>query len=274
MLEQENGKKAGTASAGVLRATGVIWFMAALVGQMIFVAFIILYYGTRTATGNFAGWNDKETLITGHVPGDDFGNFMFALHVLMAAVITLGGLYQLIPFLRARFLAVHRWNGRLFMLTAYIMALGGIWMTWGRGSHLSDISALSVSLNGVLIVIFASLALRHAMARQIDVHRQWAMRTFMVVNGVWFFRVGLMGWIVIMQGPVGMNATLSGPADIALSFGSYLVPLAGLELYMAAQRSVSGAFKIATSLVVLVLTALMALGIFGATMFLWLPSMY
>lgn len=254
-----------------LSLTGQIWFMVALVGQAVFIAFIIAYYGSRTAAGNFAAWNDKE-LIVGHVPGDGIGNLMFAIHVLLAAYVTLGGLFQLIPALRKRFPAVHRWNGRAFIATAIFMALGGIWMTWMRGSHLSVISGLSVSLNGVLILVFAGLALRAAMQRRIDRHRRWAMRTFMVVSGVWFFRVFLMAWIVLNQGPVGMNSTLSGPADIALSFGSYLIPLAGLELYFAAQDSPSGSVKRATGGLVLCLTALMAIGIFGATAFMWFPQ--
>ncbi len=256
----------------LLSLSGKIWFVAALVGQAVFIAFILSYYGSRTATGNFAAWNDKG-LITGHVSGDAIGNTMFAVHVLLAAYVTFGGLFQLIPALRQRFPAAHRWNGRAFIATAMFMALGGLWMTWVRGSHLSLISGLSVSLNGVLILVFAGLALRAVMQRRIDTHRRWAMRTFMVVSGVWFFRVFLMAWVVLNKGPVGMNNTLSGPADIALSFGSYLIPLAGLEIYLAAQRSHSGSFKLATSGLVLCLTAIMAVGIFGATTFMWFQDM-
>lgn len=95
------------------------------------------------------------------------------------------------------------------------------------------------------------------------------MRTFMVANGVWFFRVGLMGWILVNQGPVGMNATLSGPADIALSVGSYLLPLAGLELYTTARRSESGILKAFALAGVGALTIFMSVGRFGAIMFMW-----
>ena len=48
---------------------------------------------------------------------------------------------------------------------------------------------IGVSLNGVLIMIFAEIALRYARARKIAVHRRWALRTFMVVSGVRFLRV-------------------------------------------------------------------------------------
>ena len=95
----------------------------------------------------------------------------------------------------------------------------------------------------------------------------------MVVSGVWFFRVFLMAWIVLNGGPVGMNSTLSGPADLAIQFGSYLIPLAGLEVYFLAQRSTSSAMKFAASSLVFGLTLLMAAGIAGAILFMWLPDM-
>jgi len=152
------------------------------------------------------------------------------------------------------------------------MAFGGLWMTWGRGSHLSVISAISVSLNGILIIVFATLALRFAMKRRFDLHQQWAVSTFLVVNGVWFFRVAIMGWMLINQSPRWMNNTLSGAADIALSFGSYLVPLAAYYLYRFAKSRSSQSLRIFTSIVILLLTLFMIVGIVGATLFMWFPS--
>lgn len=256
----------------LLRWSGMIWLAVAIAGQAAFVAFILAYYGTRTAAGNFESWNDKS-LITGHVRGDTTGNIMFALHVLLAAYVTVGGLIQLIPALRVRYRALHRLNGRAYIATACFMALGGLWLTWARGSYLSVISGVSVSLNGVLILVFAALALQFARQGRYEQHRRWAMRTFMVVSGVWFFRVFLMAWIVLNGGPVGMNSTLSGPADLAIQFGSYLIPLAGLEVYFLAQRSTSSAMKFAASSLVFGLTLLMAAGIAGAILFMWLPDM-
>ena len=261
----------GAGMAGkLLKSSGVIWFLTAMIGQVAFIHFIVVYYGGRTVSGNYAGWNDKP-IIKGFVEGDGPGNVMFALHVLLAAVITLGGLMQLTPPLRQRFPALHRWNGRLFMLLAVFMALGGIWLVWVRDTRLSDASAWPTTINGLLILVFAAFALRFAVARRIDEHRRWAMRLFMAVNGVWFFRVMIMAWIIVNQGPRWNNATLSGPADLALSYGSFVVPLLGLELYFAATGSQSGLRKALTAIFVLVMTVLMALGIFGTITFMWGP---
>lgn len=260
-------------TAALLRRSAAAWFIVAAVGQMAFIGFILLFYGVRTATGNFAAWNDKP-LIDGYVGGDDVGNAMFAAHVLLAAVMTLAGLMQLVPQLRQRRPRLHRWTGRIFLFLAAVMALSGVWLTLVRGTYLSSISAVAILLDAVLILVFGALALRQALKRRFDSHRQWAMRTFMAASGVWFLRVGLMGWVLVNQGPVGMTQALSGPADIVLVFGSYLIPLALLEIYFAAGRGRSGAFRVLVALLVLAATAFTALGVFGTIALMWAPYVF
>lgn len=265
-------RRTGGAS-GFLRLTGVIWFIAAAIGQAAFIYFILAFYTPRTLSGDYAAWNDK-LLIDGHIEGDGLGNVMFAAHVFGAALMTFGGLLQLVPQVRARLPALHRWNGRLFVIAACGLALGGLWLTWGRGTYLSLISAVAVSLNGVLILWFTIAALRLAIQRRFDDHRRWAMRAFIAVNGVWFLRVGMMAWVIGNQGPVGMNRQMSGPADIMLIFGCYLIPLAVLEVYFAAQRSASEAAKWCAGGLVLAMTGVMGLGIFGAVTLMWGPHIW
>jgi len=254
----------------LLRNTAVIWYLVAAVGQLGFLYFILAFYGVRTVSGNLAGWNDKP-LIDGYIAGDNVGNLMFAVHAIGAAAITLGGLLQLVPMIRQRYPSFHRWTGRVFIALAWVMAIGGLWMVWIRGTYLSVASAIAISLNALLILAFTALALRAALAGRIAEHRRWALRGFMMVSGVWFLRVGIMAWIILNQGPVGMTDSLSGPADIALVFASVLVPLAVLEIYLAAQRSRQPSHKIAASALVLAMTALMAIGVFGTIRFMWGP---
>ena len=261
----------GPSGVALLRRSALIWFLIAAAGQAAFIWMILAHFGRRTLTGDFAGWNDKP-LIKGYVPGDDPGNLMFAVHVLLAAVVTLSGLMQLVPALRRRAPALHRWNGRVFLVTAVVMALGGLWLTWGRGTYLSLISAVAVSVDGVLILIFGALAWRTAVRRDFQAHRRWAMRAFLAVNGVWFLRVGLMAW-AIATGGLGMNRTLSGPADVVLQFGAYLIPLAMFEAYLRAGRSPAPSVKRLTAAGMILAAAVTALGVFGAVAFMWGPYM-
>ncbi len=254
----------------LLRRMGVVWFAVAAIGQIGFVYFIIAYFGRRTVAGDFARWNEKP-LIDGHIEGDGPGNVMFISHALLAAVITLGGLLQLIPQIRARAPWFHRWTGRVFAVIAIFMAIGGIWLAWVRGTRLSDVSAIAITLNALLILWFVGVAWRFALARKIDAHRRWAMRAFLAVNGVWFLRVGIMAWVLLNQGPRWMDRTLSGPADIGLVFGCYLIPLAMLEIYFAAQRSQTAAPKHVAAGLLAVMTLITAVGVFGTIAFMWGP---
>lgn len=255
----------------LLRRSAVGWFCIAVAGQGAFIAMILLHYGRRTVAGDLAGWNSKP-LIKGYVPGDDLGNLMFAIHVLLAAVVTLGGLLQLVPAIRRRAPALHRWNGRVFFVVACTMALGELWLTWGRPTYLSLISAVAVSGNGVLILVFAAIAWRFAAQRRLDDHRRWALRAFLVVNGVWFLRVGLMAWMLATNG-LGMNRSLSGPADVALQFGAYLIPLAILEAYLRAQRSARPQVKILAAALICAASVITAGGVAGAIALMWGPYM-
>lgn len=261
---------AGDVSAKVLRWASVVWFLITAFGQAAFIWFILAFYGARTVEGNFAAWNDKP-LIDGYIGGDHTGNFVFAAHVLLASVVTFAGLMQLVAPLRRAFPAWHRWTGRTFLVLASFMALSGFWLTIVRGTSLSAISSVAIVIDGLLILVFAGLAWRHAVKRRFESHRIWAMRTFMVVSGVWFLRVGLMGWVIANQGPVGMTQTLSGPADIVLAFGSYLIPLALLELYFRAGRSSHAGLKIFTAALVFAAAAFTAVGVFGTIALMWGP---
>jgi hypothetical protein len=91
-------------------------------------------------------------------------------------------------------------------------------------------------------------------------------------SAVWFFRVGLMGWLVINGGPVGFDPqSFRGPFLDVLAFAQYLLPLALLELYLRAQASRNPLAGIGVAATLCVATVLMGVGIFGAAMGMWLP---
>lgn len=58
-----------------------------------------------------------------------------------------------------------------------------------------------------------------------------------------------------------------------LQFGSYLIPLAVLEAYLRAQRSTNGRIKRLAAALVIVATAITAIGVVGAILFMWWPYM-
>jgi uncharacterized membrane protein len=255
-------------SARALRASAALWFVIAVAGQLAFAAYIAAFYGGAALDGEPSRWN--RVLVGGWRPGGTAGNAVLAAHLALALVITIGGPLQLIPRLRTRARALHRWNGRVYVATAVVTSLAGLYAVWTRGTAGGVNLGVGISVDAVLILAFAALAVRDARARRFDAHRRWALRLFMAVSGVWFFRVGLMLWLAANGGPVGLGEHFDGPFPTFLSFACYLVPLAVLELYLRAQSG-SDARRYATAAGLAVVTLAMAAGIAFAVVGLWLP---
>lgn len=253
-----------------LKAAAGFWFVVAVIGQWAFLYYLVAFYGPSTLTGNFQAWTRNTFLRMSYVRGDTAGNLAFAAHALLASVIAFGGAIQLIPQIRARAISVHRWNGRVFFVTALGLSVSGLYMEWVRGDRENMVSGIAISLNAVLIIAFVVLAWRSARAHEMSTHRRWALRAYLVANAQWFTRVGFLTWMII-RGLLGGRDSFDGPFASFLDFGCYLVPLAVLELYLRAKEggTPNGRFAMAGSLVVL--TVLMGVGIFGIATFMWWP---
>jgi hypothetical protein len=206
------------------------WFAATALGQIAFLAYITGFYGPTLLSGDFARRSRNDNLGHGYVPGDAFGNRLFAVHVGLAAILTLGGLVQLLPAQRRRAPILHRWTGRIFMRAALAAAIGGATLTWFRhtaGSSL--INDVGITGNALAILICAAFAWRAALKREFPAHQIWATRLFLVVSGVWFLRVGMVAWGIATQGWGG---------------GVYVVAIAAGDVPPLASKSPLGGDKL------------------------------
>ena len=258
--------------AKAARYAVALWYVLALVGHLAFLAYILAVFYPPIAvhgTSALAGMH----LPAGFREGDVLGNLAATGHVLLAAIVIGGGPLQLLPALRNRLPRFHRILGRTYVAAAAISAIGGLYMVWTRGTLGGVVSHLTISGDGVLILVFAALATYHAVGRRFAAHRRWAMRLFMAASAVWFFRVGLMGWMALTGG-VGIDfESFTGPFLYVLGFAQYLLPLAMLEWYFRTQRGVSEGELLVFSGTLTALSLYMAVGIFAATTGMWLPRM-
>lgn len=268
-LRSDAGRRGAFSADRVLTASTVFWFVIAATGQAFFAIYIALFYGGTSLRGDVQAWNE---VVPGRVvAGDTPGLIAMAAHVALAFVVTAAGPLQLIPALRARLPALHRWTGRIYVALAFIISLGGLYLIWGsREADDTLLGSAPLTLNALLIMGFAAMTLKHAMARRIDIHRRWALRLFLAMSGVWFLRVGVMMWILSI-GTDGLGERLEGPVGTFLKFACYLVPLIVLEFYFATRRQRSAAPKWAMAAVIAALTVLMAGGIGMAAVVFWLP---
>ncbi len=257
-------------SRRALQGAAALWLAVALLGQALFAAYVTVFYGGAALAGDPARWN--KVMPHGHVPGDTAGNTVLGLHLLLTLAVLTGGTLQLLPALRRTAPRLHHWIGRSYIASAVLMSLGGLFMVWSRGEPARIGQHLGISLNAVLILLFAGLALRAARARRIDAHRRWALRLYLAVLGVWFFRLGLTLWLLIHRAPVGFDPkTFAGPFLTALSFAQTLIPLLVLELYLRAQRSPRPGVQTSAAGGLALLSLVMAAGTGTAYLMLWRP---
>ncbi len=255
-----------------LGRAGLLWLLVAITGQMIFALYVAIIYGGVLTGGGYESWNRSPA--QAYRPGDGFGNLMFGLHAIFAIVIITGGIAQLTPALRRRMPGFHRWTGRAYMVSAGVLSLGGIALIAWRGTVGNGVMHAGTISNGIAILVCAGMAWMLARRRQFEAHRRWALRLFLCVSGVWFFRVGLMAWLLTFRAPVGFDPkSFTGPFLEFLSFAQYLLPLAVLQLYFHAMDRGGAVLRWGMVGLLTVLALLTAFGIFGATMGMWLPRL-
>ena len=260
-----------SAADKALKAAARVWFVLAVIGQFAFAFSVASFYGLTALRGNFQAWN--KILANGYEAGATMGNTALAGHILFATVISIAGALQLIPGIRNRFPAFHRWNGRMFVLAAFTQAITGIYLTVSGRRLVGDVTQHVVSVLGAVLIMFcAGMALRYAMARDFTTHRRWALRLFLVASGSWFIRLGFT-LTLILFGPIGFDqTTFSGPLLTFWTFAQYLLPLGALELYLRAQDRPGALRRVVTAGVLFVLTLAMGAGIAAVTIGSWVPN--
>jgi uncharacterized membrane protein len=254
-----------------LKAAAGFWFVVVVLGQLVFAFTVASFSGLAAARGNWQQWN--KTMTHGYTPGHPMGNLAVAIHLSSAVIILLSGAIQLVPLIRRRAPSFHRWNGRIYFVTAFTISIAGLYMMWFRGTVGDLPQHLGQSLDAVLIMLCAPMALRYALARDFKTHRRWALRLFMVVSASLFIRAGIFLSFLLNHGPFGFNAvTFSGPYLTFMSFAQYLVPLAVLEIYLRTQDRAGAPGRFAMAAGLFVLTVVMGAGIIAVTMAVFLPN--
>jgi tetratricopeptide (TPR) repeat protein len=254
-----------------LKAAAGFWFAVTFIGQILFAFSIASFYGFTAARGDWLAWN--KTMTHGYASGYRVGNTVVAIHLISAVIIILSGAIQLIPQIRRRAPVFHRWNGRVYMVSAFSVSVAGLYMMWFRGTVGGFVQHLAQSFDAILIMLFAVIALRYALARDFKAHRRWALRLYLVVSASLFIRAaGIILAIAPLRGPFGFDpTTFQGPLLTGLGFGQYLVPLAILELYLHTQDRPGAARRFAMATVLFVLTVALGAGISAASVTNFVP---
>jgi len=242
-----------------LKLAGKFWFIAATIGLYAFGMYVVLYYATSAATGNFERWN--KNLFSGIIPGDWAGNIFLVFHILTASIFLFGGPLQFMGFIRNRLRRFHRYLGRVYLVLAVLLSLTGVIMTIQGKSFGTLFLFVANCFSAIYIWWFALMTIKNATRKNFKQHRQWALRLFMIANGVWFIRVWPGAWNTLKTWHIPLG---NYPENIVAVL-TYVLPLqlVLLELYFFALRKKQARVQWITTITILIFTLIMIVGIYG-----------
>lgn len=258
-----------SSSSRWLRWSGGGLVAASWISAACFGLYIVAFYLGAIPADDLQRWN--ENLSGLYAKNNLTALLAMTAHLATGAVILLLGPVQLIGSLRRRWPALHRWLGRLYVLTAAVAGLGGLAFIATRGTIGGGPMNLGFGLYGVLMVLAAVETWRHARARRFEAHRAWAIRLFALAIGSWLYRMDYGVWLTAGH-RIGHQEDFRGPFDIVMAFFFYLPNLALAELFLRMRRLSAPVLRCAAIGALNLATLVVALGSYYFIRFYWGPG--
>uniref|UniRef100_UPI003D09F4B5 DUF2306 domain-containing protein n=1 Tax=Pseudoalteromonas sp. TaxID=53249 RepID=UPI003D09F4B5 len=166
----------------------------------------------------------------------------------------------------------HRYNGRVFVVLACCISFAGMYLMIVRGTVGNTLMHALTMFGGLVVIVSSIFTVKTARARNFNAHQKWTIRLYLAANGVLFFRLLIFAWFLVF-GTLGVDtATFTGPAVLAVSLCSYLVPLLIAELVRYAARTNITFITIGTACLMTLISIVFLIGLFGVTLANWYPA--
>lgn len=201
-----------------------VWGSAFLFGL-----YILAFYFIALLEGNTAQWNEiLPGLYDSNTRGATIG---IGLHFATGGIILMLGCIQLVERIRIKYPAIHRWLGRLYVISALGAAIGGLVFIFIKGTIGGLIMDIGFAGYGVLMFLAAIATLHYARSGKFELHRAWAIRLFALAIGSWLYRMDYGFWFLFTDG-LGHTSNFTGPFDYFMDFFFYLPNLLVAEIFI------------------------------------------
>ncbi len=108
-------------------------------------------------------------------------------HFIGGSIALLCGVTQFWAGLRQRYPAVHRWTGRLYLAGGSVAALAAIYMSFNSAvGWMFGVAGFAMAIAWIATSAMAYISIRR---KQIQAHREWMTRSYVVTFGFVVFRV-------------------------------------------------------------------------------------
>ena len=207
-------QRASSPARGGIRA-GLIAVWALVVG-------LSLYYVAQNAIPYLSGAVPLDNRHGGH-------GAWLVLHIVGGIVALLAGPLQFSAAVRRRYLTVHRWTGRLYLVSVAVSVASAIRILVLPHSSFG----FRIGIAGLALAWIATTGLAYAAirTRQIGLHREWMIRSYVVTFGFVFFR--------LLLDPLASLGIATRPEIVsAVSWMCWALPLLVTEVVLSARGSV------------------------------------
>lgn len=242
-MSRKSGRPLGSAGTDVVQGAASRWSTALLfttswVSGLVFAAYIVAFFGGVLLAGAGERWNESLPGLYDRASPMAIG--AIGVHFVAGAVLLLLGPVQFIGSLRRSVPALHRWLGRLYVVSAALAGVGGLAFILAKGTVGGPVMDIGFGLYGALMVMCAGLAFFHARAGRVTQHRAWAIRLFALTVGSWLYRMEYGAWFLVAGG-AGTGRGFTGWFDMVMAFFFYIPNLIVAEHVIRSHRSSQGA---------------------------------
>ena len=172
---------------GLLKKTG--WSI------MLFLAVLVFLFASRYLTLDPDVFFPQQKMVyMAHLR-------MLIIHIVASMLAILIGPFQFLPGIRnGRWLKVHRWLGRTYLLSILFGGLGGLYMA--QLAYGGPIARLGFTSLAILWLFSGFKAYKHIRNKEIERHREWMTRNYALT----FAAVMLRLWNPVF-GAIGIDFT-------------------------------------------------------------------
>jgi hypothetical protein len=139
-------------------------------------------------------------------------------HIVGGLLAFLTGPFQFSPILRKKYIAVHRWLGRIYLAGILIGAISATYLSWTSALAIHWTWAVSLQCLAIAWFCTASMAYISVRQRRIQAHQEWMIKSYVITFAFVTFR-----WLVALPAIVALGSFIErGPTVLWIS---WVVPL-------------------------------------------------
>ncbi len=161
------------------RATRFIWigaFALAVIGVAAATRRALVLFWPRVFAGKYPPAAAMDTGFSRHMA-------LTLMHIVPGALFLVLALLQFVPSIRAKHLRLHRWLGRILVVSGLVIGISALVMSYTMNIGGVNETA-ATTLFGILFLLSLIKAYRHIRRKEVAQHREWMIRAFAIALGV------------------------------------------------------------------------------------------